>query len=381
MISERLRHYETKLENLERKSQLRALGQDKGADFTSNDYLALASSPRIRACLMAALANGVPVGSGGSRLLRGNHAEHEALEVEAAAIFRSPRMLYFGSGYAANLAVLSTLPQPTDLIVHDLFVHASAREGMSLGRAVAVSVAHNDAEAVDQAIRSWRQAGGTGVPWIVVESLYSMDGDLAPLEDLSSVAERHEAFLYIDEAHATGVHGDGGRGYASSLEGRDNVVTLHTCGKALGSAGALVGASKTLCSFLINRARPFIYATAPSPLQAIAVREALAIVSNEPERRQRLLDLVSFANERFTERLGLSGSGTQILPVIVGESGRALRIAKQMRSAGFDIRALRPPTVPAGTARLRVTITLNVDRPTIGRMIDQLAEAFQGEVR
>lgn len=208
-----------------------------------------------------------------------------------------------------------------------------------------------------------------------------MDGDSAPLEDLSSVAERHEAFLYIDEAHATGVHGDGGRGYASSLEGRDNVVTLHTCGKALGSAGALVGASKTLCSFLINRARPFIYATAPSPLQAIAVREALAIVSNEPERRQRLLDLVSFANERFTERLGLSGSGTQILPVIVGESGRALRIAKQMRSAGFDIRALRPPTVPAGTARLRVTITLNVDRPTIGRMIDQLAEAFQGEVR
>src|SRR5262249_13804591 len=153
------------------------LGREVGADFTSNDYLGLAASPRMGAALIAAIEGGLPVGAGGSRLLRGNHAEHEALEEEAAAFFRSEQTLYFGSGYAANLAVLSTLPQRGDLVVHDALVHASAHEGMNAGRAQVVSVPHNDADAVDRAIRAWRGAGGNGAPWIVVESLYSMDDD------------------------------------------------------------------------------------------------------------------------------------------------------------------------------------------------------------
>jgi len=379
MISQNLARYDTKLAQLQRKGRLRALNREAGLDFTSNDYLGLASSSRMRNALLSAIDAGVPVGAGGSRLLRGNHAEHELLEEEAACFFRARRMLYFGSGYTANLAVLSTLPQRGDLVIHDALVHASALEGMKAGRAQVVSVPHNDVHAIDSAIRDWRRAGGNGAPWIVVESLYSMDGDRSSLSDLMEIADRNDGFLYIDEAHATGVHGPDGIGYAAELEGRDNVVVLHTCGKALGAAGALVGASRMICDYLVNRARPFIYSTAPSPLQAASVRQALAILSEEPERRAKLLELVSFANRRFAERFGRSGSGTQILPVIVGSSERAALIAERMQFAGYDIRAIRPPTVAIGTSRLRITVTLNVDAPTIERMIDRLAEVIEEE--
>lgn len=374
MSAAMLHRYDSKLQQLRQKGRQRELRRHTGADFTSNDYLGLASSARMRAAVIAALDRDVPVGAGGSRLLRGNHAEHEALEEDAAAYFGCERMLYFGSGYAANLAVLSTLPQHGDLIVHDALIHASAHDGIRAGRAAAISVAHNDADAVETAIRSWRKNGGAGAPWIAVESIYSMDGDRAPLSDLIEIADRNDGFLYVDEAHGTGVHGSGGRGYAADLEGRPNVIVLHTCGKALGAAGALVGASRILCDYLINRARPFIYATAPSPLQAASVREALAILADEPERSSALHDLIAFANGQLAECLGLVGSGTQILPVIIGDNGRAMQLAERMRAEGFDIRAIRPPTVPAGTARLRITITLNVDRPTIADMVDRLAE-------
>jgi 8-amino-7-oxononanoate synthase len=375
--ADRLALYGAKLEQLRQKGRLRSLKRDAGADFTSNDYLGLAASPAMREALIAAIERGVPVGAGGSRLLRGNHAEHEALEEEAASFFRCERMLYFGSGYAANLAVLSTLPQRGDFVVHDCLVHASAHEGMRAGRAEIVSVLHNDAGAIEEAIRAWRAAGGMGLPWIVVESLYSMDGDRAGLSDLIEIADRHDGFLFIDEAHATGVHGSGGVGYSAEFEGRDNVIVLHTCGKALGAAGALVGGSSVICDFLVNRARPFIYSTAPSPLQAACVRHALATLSKEPGRRVRLHELIDFANAEFAARFGLPGSGTQILPVIIGDNLRTMRIADRMQSRGYDIRAIRPPTVPLGTARLRMTITLNVNKPTIAEMLDELARVIE----
>ena len=379
MSADRLARYSAALDQLRQKGRLRALKRDTGADFTSNDYLGLAASAEMRDALFAAIERGVPAGAGGSRLLRGNHAEHEALEEEAAAFFGCERMLYFGSGYAANLAILSTLPQRGDLIVYDCLVHASAHEGMKAGKAEMAAVPHNDPDAVEDAIRAWRAAGGTGFPWIVVESLYSMDGDRSALSELLTIADRHNGFLFIDEAHATGVHGRGGIGYSAGFEGRDNVIVLHTCGKALGSAGALVGANRVLCDFLVNRARPFIYSTAPSPLQAASVRHALGILASEPERRSRLHALIDYANAEFSGRFGMPASGTQILPVIIGDNSRTVRIAERMQARGFDIRAIRPPTVPVGTARLRITITLNVDRPAIARMMDGLAEAMEEE--
>lgn len=377
MMSERLSRYKALLEQLERKARRRKLSKRGGQDFTSNDYLGLAECPRLRASVVSALERGVPVGAGGSRLLRGNHPEHEALEEEAATFFRSERMLYFGSGYAANLATLATLPQRNDLVIYDELIHASAHAGIGAGRATAVSVPHNDLEATEDRIRIWRAEGGRGYPWIVVESLYSMDGDSAPLAGLMDLVERYDGFLFVDEAHATGVHGPDGRGYAAELEGRDNVVVLHTCGKALGVSGALVGGSSVLCDYLVNHARPFIYATAPSPLAAACVRESLRILSDEAKRRERLAGMIAFANDQISIHLGREGSGSQIIPVIIGDNTRTLRIAEQMQADGFDIRAIRPPTVPANSARLRIAITLNVDEPTISRMFERLAQIIE----
>jgi 8-amino-7-oxononanoate synthase len=376
MMSERLARYEAALGQLERKGRRRALSRACGIDFTSNDYLGLAGSARLKASVILALERGVPVGAGGSRLLRGNHPEHEALEEEAAAFFGSERMLYFGSGYAANMAILSALPQRNDLVVYDELIHASSHAGIAAGRATAAGVPHNDVVAFEDAIRKWRDVGGKGHPWIVAESVYSMDGDRAPLAGLAEISDRYDGFLLVDEAHATGVHGSDGRGFSAALEGRDNVVVLHTCGKALGVSGALVGGSRILCDYLINHARPFIYATAPSPLAAASVREALRILADEPERRQRLQRIIEYANEQMAMHLGIKGSGSQILPVILGDSARTLSVARQMQADGFDIRAIRPPTVPANTARLRISITLNADEHSVSRMFKRLAEVM-----
>jgi 8-amino-7-oxononanoate synthase len=376
MIPKGLARYEATLGQLERKGRRRALTQQIGIDFTSNDYLGLAGSARLSASVISALERGVPVGAGGSRLLRGNHPEHEALEEEAAAFFHSERMLYFGSGYAANVAILATLPQRNDLVIYDELIHASAHAGIAMGRGAAIAVPHNDLDAFEDVIRKWRESGGKGHPWIVVESLYSMDGDRSPLAGLAGLADRYDGFFLIDEAHATGVYGADGRGFSTEFEGRDNVIVLHTCGKALGVSGALVGGSRILCDYLINHARPFIYATAPSPLAAASVREALHILLDEPERRHKLQRMISYANEQIVHHLEIEGSGSQILPVIIGDSARTLRIAQQMQADGFDIRAIRPPTVPANTARLRIAITLNVDFPTVSRMFERLAQVM-----
>lgn len=380
MSSPALARYEATLAGFKRKSRIRTLSPQQGVDFTSNDYLGLANAPRLKAAIAAAIDRGVPAGAGGSRLLRGNHAEHEALEAEAAAFFGAEKVLYFGSGFAANVALFSSLPQRDDLIVHDALIHASAHDGMAASKAKTAAVQHNDVEAFDQAIRNWRQAGGRGHPWIAVESLYSMDGDRASIAELADIADRHDGFLVVDEAHATGVFGPGGRGIASGLESRGNVLVLHTCGKALGVSGALLGLPGVLADYLVNRARNFIYSTAPSPLMAAGVREALRIIADEPERRTRLENLRNFADEQLRLRLGVSPSGSQIMPVMIGDNARSARIADRMRVEGFDVRAIRPPTVPEGTARLRISITLNIDEGQIADMVQRLAATI-GEDR
>ena len=210
--------------------------------------------------------------------------------------------------------------------------------------------------------------------WIGVETLYSMDGDRAPLSALDDIASRHGAMLLLDEAHATGVFGPDGRGLGADLEGKPNVVSLHTCGKALGVMGALVLGPRALRDFLINRARAFIYATAPSPLVAAIVRAALGLCRDRPERREALQARIAFAGEAFGNKLGIVPSGSQIQPIIVGSDARAVALAEAMQRRGFDIRAIRPPTVPEGTARLRLTLTLNTSEADTLALVDALAE-------
>ena len=359
------------LNDLRERSRLRALAARTGRDFSSNDYLGLAGSPDLARAVAEALDRGVPVGSGGSRLLRGNHAEHEALEVEAAAFFGAEAALYFPTGYAANAALLATLPQRGDLVVHDALIHASAHDGMRAGRAEAVAAAHNDVGAFAQAIADWRARGGRGRVWIAVESLYSMDGDRAPLDALAGLADAEDAVLIVDEAHATGVFGRDGRGFAADLARRDNLITLHTCGKALGCEGALVAAPRVVVDFLVNRARGFIFSTAPSPLMAAAVRAALSIVANERTRRGELHERIDLAHRLLVPR-GASDTGSQIMPVVIGDDAATMARAAALQAAGFDIRGIRPPTVPTGTARLRLSITLN----TTPGDIEALAEAL-----
>ena len=365
---------QNQLRDLEDKDRLRSLRERAGVDFTSNDYLGLAESEELRSAAAEAIARGVPVGAGGSRLLRGNHFEHQALESEAAHYFGAEAALYFGAGYTANVAIFSTLPQRDDIVFHDELVHASVHEGMRHGRAERQSIPHNDIDALETRLRQWRKAGGRGRPWIAVESIYSMDGDSPDLDGLVAIADRHDATLVIDEAHATGVLGPDGRGLAAAFEGRDNVITLHTCGKALGTSGGFVLGPKLVCDFLINRARPFIYATAPSPLIAAVTRVALEISRTRPERRERLASLVAYSNRELQARCGLTSSRSHILPIIVGADGKAVALAGALQQCGFDVRAIRPPTVAEGTARLRIALSANLSESVIAELFDALAE-------
>ncbi|CAA9539714.1 MAG: 8-amino-7-oxononanoate synthase [uncultured Sphingomonadaceae bacterium] len=361
------------LEQLGDRERRRVLAPRRGLDLASNDYLGLAGSDRLRHAVSDALGRGVAIGSGGSRLLRGNAPEHEALEVEAARFFGAEAALFTGGGYAANAMLLSTLPQRGDLVIHDELIHASAHEGMRLGRAERVAFAHNDVAAAANAIARWRRDGGAGTPWIAVESLYSMDGDQAPLAELAVLAEREGAMLLVDEAHATGVFGPDGRGLTAGLRDRANLVTLHTCGKALGCEGALILGPAVVRDFLINRGRAFIYSTAPSPLMAEAVRNALAILHDEPERRSRLHALIRHAEAELAP-LGVRATRSPILPLIIGDDRRTMEIAGALQARGFDVRGVRPPTVSPGTSRLRISITNNVDEAAISALATALRD-------
>jgi 8-amino-7-oxononanoate synthase len=362
------------LARLAASSRRRNLLPEFGVDFSSNDYLGLGRSDLLADAARAALDRGVAVGSGGSRLLRGNNYEHEALEAEAAAFFGSESATWFASGYAANTALFATLPQRGDLVVHDALIHASAHEGMRLGRAHIELAKHNDADHFEAAIRRYREEGGKGTPWIAVESLYSMDGDRAPLDDLNSIAARHDAILLIDEAHATGVFGKDGRGLAEDMSRSENVITLRTCGKALGCEGALVCGSAVVKDFLVNRARGFIFSTAPSPLMAAVARAALAIVRDGSDLREELWNRVRHA-QQILAPLGARASGSQIIPLIIGRDDRTMEAAAALQAAGFDVRGIRPPTVPRNTARLRISITLNASIADIDRLAGALSGA------
>ena len=365
--------YQADLDRLSTAGRLRALRPAGGIDFSSNDYLGLAASEALRNAAREAIERGVSLGSGGSRLLRGNSEEHEALEAEAASFFGAESALFLGSGFAANSLLLATLPQSDDVILFDELVHASTHEGMRLSRAPGAAFSHNDANAAAHAILEWRKRGGRGTPWIALESLYSMDGDIAPLSDFAALAEREGAMLLIDEAHAVGVFGPRGRGLAADFQGRKNTIVLATCGKALGCEGALILAPETIRDFLINRGRSLIFSTAPSPLIAAITRASLELTAAADDRRERLRHSIA-TTQLVLDACGLPYSGSQIQPIIIGEDARTIAIAEELQKRGFDVRGIRPPTVPNGTSRLRISITLNADDVAIAALGDALKE-------
>jgi 8-amino-7-oxononanoate synthase len=341
----------------------RTLRAPSGIDLCSNDYLGLAGHPLLKQRMAdAVIAEGV--GSTGSRLLRGERSGFARVEEMFARFKGAERSLYFSSGYLANLAVLTTFPEAGDVIFSDERNHASLIDGARLSRARRVVFPHNDAAALEKFLR---EDTGAGQKFVVVESLFSMDGDQAPLAEYAALCRAAGAELIVDEAHAIGVYGECGRGLAE-----DAFMTINTAGKAMGVSGAFVAGTADAIGYLIQRARPFIFSTAPPPAIAAALEASLEAIVNEPERRERLL-----ARARFLrERLGLAGD-SPIIPIIIGENERAVAVARELQAAGFDVRAIRPPTVPSGTARLRVTVNQGLSEAVLDRFVEALAAATE----
>lgn len=361
---------EAELEDLRQRGLYRKLAPASGIDFTSNDYLGLSRHPALRAAVVKAVES-TPVGASASRLLRGSAAAHAALEQSAADFFGTGKALFFGSGFAANFALFSTLLARHDAVVFDEHIHASVKEGIHAAPARRFRARHNDTQFFEDTLRKARKSGARRL-LIAVESVYSMDGDLAPLNDLEQLACAYDAVLVIDEAHATGVFGPRGRGRGEGLPS-GNIVSVHTCGKALGVSGALVCGSQLMVDYLVNKARPFIYSTAPPPMIAAAVQRAMELVDEEPWRRKRALDLARLAHDAICANAVFRGS--QIIPVILGDPERAVRAADNLQRAGFDVRAVRPPTVPEGTSRLRISIHADHSEADIAGLAEALERA------
>ncbi len=339
-------------------------------DFSSNDYLGLARHPQLAAA-MSESARAAGAGSAASHLLAGHGTEHERLEEELAAFTGRERALLFSTGYMANLAVIATLTGRGERILLDRLSHASLIDGAQLAGADLKRYPHADAEAAARALAEDPERTAL----IGTDGVFSMDGDLAPLPALSRAARRADAWLVVDDAHGLGVVGATGRGTLEEcgMSAADVPVLIGTLGKAFGSFGAFVAGEAALIEYLIQRARSYIYTTAlPQPVAA-ATRKALELVQAEDWRRTRLAALVERFRRHATEvRLPLGASRTPIQPVVLGSEAAVLAAQRELEAEGLKVAAIRPPTVPKGSARLRVTLTA---AHTEGE-IDQLAEAL-----
>jgi 8-amino-7-oxononanoate synthase len=349
---------------------LRRLRSPQGIDLVSNDYLGLAEHPHLTEAMKAALDTGV-AGAGGSRLLRGQHAVFDEIEERLAEFCGAQAALLFTSGYAANVGLLQSLVGKADLVVSDEHNHASLIDGIRLSGAAKCVTPHRDLGAVEEALSRPR----SGSAFVVTESVFSMEGTLAPLSELAEIAERKGALLIVDEAHATGLYGARGSGRVEELGLRERVLaTVHTGGKALGSGGAWVAGPAVLRDTLVNRARTLIFSTAPLPVLAAALNAGLDLVEVEPQRRaevHRKAQLLRSALSGIGADLGTSASA--ILPLIVGDNDAALGLQQGLAAAGFDARAVRPPTVPRGTARLRITARYPVPDAELLRFASETA--------
>ena len=357
---------------------LRRLRAPAGIDLSSNDYLCLARHPALRERMIAAVRR-EGCGSTGSRLLRGERESFAAIERRFATFKGTQRALYFSSGYLANLAVLTTFLEEGDVVLSDALNHASLIDGVRLSAARRVVFPHADVAALADLIDRHR---GHGQIFVVTESLFSMDGDEAPLQAYVDVCRTTGARLIVDEAHAVGVYGKRGSGLIEECGIGDHVfVSVNTAGKALGVSGAFVAGSAWAIEYLIQRARPFVFSTAAPPAVASALEASLAIVEREPERRESLLLRAGQVRSRLAG-LGvpIAPGRSQIIPVVIGDNERAVAIADTLQAQGFDVRAIRPPTVPDGTARLRISLNVGLSDDTIERFATALATALAAAV-
>lgn len=356
-----------RLADLRTRGLQRSLRPPGGIDLSSNDYLQLSTHPSV----VAAFREGVArhgAGSTGSRLLRGDREVFAELECRFAELKGTPRALFLSSGYLANVAVLTTFPETGDVIFSDERNHASLIDGIRLSRAAKVVFPHNDVDALASLIHATPCAG---TRFVVVESVYSMEGTCAPLGALAALCRATGAALMVDEAHAVGIYGESGSGLIEA-EGVGDLVfaSVNPAGKALGVGGALVAASDWAIDYLVQRARPFVFSTASPPAMASALLAGLDVLRDEPERRRRLRALAAHLRVQLRESgLDVAHDGSHIVPIRIGSNDVSVKVAASLLAAGFDVRAIRPPTVPPGTARLRVSVNTGVDEETLDRFV------------
>ncbi len=341
--------------------------------FSSNNYLGLANHPALKQAAREATQQ-YGCGSGASRLISGSMAVHHELEQRLATLKKTEAALVFPTGYHANIGVLSALMGAGDTILSDGLNHASIIDGCRLSRADVRVYRHADSAHLAELLQA---CPPTGQRLIVTDSVFSMDGDLAPLAEIVGLARQYDAWVMVDEAHATGVFGPHGGGLVEELGLAGQVdIRMGTLGKALGCVGAFVAGSHELIDWLVNRARSFIYTTAIPPAMAAAVLAALDIVEQEPERRQQLWDNTRFLSDGLRS-LGytLGATRSQILPVIIGEARETMVVAQAILQRGVFAHGIRPPTVPAGSSRIRVTPMATHTQDQLSRTLDAFAAA------
>jgi 8-amino-7-oxononanoate synthase len=365
---------ETGLLQLDARSQRRSLQRIAGVNLCSNDYLGLSENTVLRDEVAEAVRSAKHVGGTGSRLLSGHFAEWEEVESEFAAFAGTEAALHFGSGYAANLGLLTSLLGKEDLVFSDALNHASTIDGIRLSGAQKVIYPHGDLNALEAGLRG--HEGDACRKIVVTESVFSMDGDIADVGSIVALAARFGASVIVDEAHATAVHGPSGRGIVAATNNTDNVLAvLHTCGKALASAGAFVCGSGVLKEHLVNQARTFIFSTAMPPYMAAQIRAALRLARGMDAQRKRLLATAGqFSGAMRSEGWDTSGTESQIVPANIGSNEDALDAADYLQKEGFAVKAIRPPTVQEGKARLRFSLTSLIEQSELKRLQSSLNE-------
>ncbi|QFY89716.1 8-amino-7-oxononanoate synthase [Magnetovirga frankeli] len=342
--------------------------------FCSNDYLGLSQHPQVVAAFQRG-AERYGVGSGAAHLINGHGPAHQALEEELAEFLGRPRALLFSTGYMANLALISTLLGRGDWVVQDRLNHASLLDGAQLSRARLKRYAHADLADARQRLTQT----GSGATLLATDGVFSMDGDLAPLAELQCLCSQHHSWLLLDDAHGFGVLGKG-RGTAAhyGLTATDDLIQMITLGKALGTFGAAVVASEAVIETLIQRARPYIFTTASPPANAEASRAALRLLASEHWRREHLQALIARFRQG-AEQIGLPlmASTTPIQPLLLGSEARALAWSRGLEQAGILVSAIRPPTVPQGASRLRITLSAEHSPEQVDRLLDALQNRGQ----
>jgi 8-amino-7-oxononanoate synthase len=365
----------SELREIANRGELRTLEIPTGINLCSNDYLGLAMSPALRDAVAEAVVRAGRISSTGSRLLAGNATDWEKLESNFAEFAGTEAALYFTSGYAANVGLLSALAGRGDIVFSDSGNHASLIDGARLSGAEKVVFPHGDLDALELALRD--RANQPCRKLVVTESVFSMDGDLAPLREMAILAKHYGTELIVDEAHATGVFGPEGRGRIAEL-GLENEVfaVVHMCGKALASAGAFVCGNATLKNYLINRARTFLFSTALPPYMAAQIGTAVRLARSADAERTRLNSMAAKLREELRAAgWGIAKSESQIVPVILGENETAIRFTEELAREGFAVRAIRPPTVAPGTARLRLSLTSALTDDHIARLVQAMTRA------